>query len=125
MGISTLESGGKWYAYSGTVSGDASLPAFYDLITIPNTGLADSFVRVLPYYGPPVATAPASALGVEVLINDVTVFKTQPDTPQDYARPDAIELFVPRQSKFTVISLNTAANNDEERGVAVLGWYVE
>jgi len=119
-----LESGGKWFAYSGSVAGDVTVPAAVDLITIQNSGLVDWFVKVFPFFGVPIATGPASALGLEIILDGVTIVKSQPDTPQDYDRPDLLELFIPRQSVLEVKSINTAANNDQERGVALLAWGV-
>jgi hypothetical protein len=41
-----LSDGSRFYAYSGIVQGDVSVPATITLIDIPNTGLKDSFVKI-------------------------------------------------------------------------------
>ena len=121
MGLSTLESGGRWYAYSGIVSADATLPTSYDLIKIPNTGLRDSYVKIQPFYGVPVSAIAGEQLGLQISLNDISVYESQP-VPE--ARPFELEIFVPRQSQLDVLSLNTAANNNQDRGVIVVGWYI-
>ncbi len=118
-----LASGDRFYAYSGIVQGDVSVPATVKLIDIPNIGLRDTFVKITPFFGDLVSGAATAILGIQILIDGIEVLESQ--TQQGYldqTRP--WELFVPRGSKFEVISLNTAGNNTQDRGVTVLGWYL-
>jgi len=123
-----LPSGGKWSAYSGSVGQFASIPSSVDLIEIPSTGLADSYVKIFPFYGRPTTTAAGDALGIEVLIDQVTVYKSRngrSGVSFDAQGTAPIELFVPKQSNLQVKSINTANNTLQERGVCVLGWALE
>jgi hypothetical protein len=112
----------KWYAYSGVVQGDVSVPATITLIDIPNSGLKNGFIKIQPCYGNAVSTSVGNQLGIEVKIDGVSVFDAQAHYP--YGDRDNFELFVPKQSRLEVISLNTSNNNNQKRGVTVLGWYV-
>ena len=120
-----LSDGTKWFSYSGMLVGDVSVPSTVPLTTILNTGLSDSFVKIQPIFAQPVSTGGGNALGIIIKINDLEVIKSQ-----DYAWDNfgeavgSIELFVPRQSKLEILSLNTSANNTQERGVTTLGWYI-
>ena len=125
MSAQTLLSGGdKWFSYSGEIFGDVSAPATINMILIPNTGLRDSYVFIEPYYGVPVSTANASAPGIEVKIDDVTVIKNQANRQNNDMSHNTFRIFVPRQSKLEVISLNTAANNTQIRGCNLIGYYL-
>ena len=125
MSAQTLLSGGdKWFSYSGEIFGDVSAPATINMILIPNTGLRDSYVFIEPYYGVPVSTANASAPGIEVKIDDVTVIKNQANRQNNDMSHNTFRIFVPRQSKLEVISLNTAANNTQIRGCNLVGYYL-
>ncbi len=125
MSAQTLLSGGdKWYSYSGSIFGDVSAPATIQLILVPNTGLRDSYVFIEPYYGVPVNTANASAPGIEVKIDNVTVIKNQANRQNNDMSHNTFRIFIPRQSKLEVISLNTSANNTQERGCNVIGYYL-
>jgi len=114
----------KWYAYSGIVQGDITVPASITLIDIPNTGLKNAFVKIQPSYGEPTVTSGGNALGISISIDGIEVVKSQLSDPNDRTEVVEYELFIPRQSRLEVISLNKAANNTQERGVTVLGWYV-
>lgn len=120
-----LSEGERFYAYSGVVTGDVSLPATISLINITN-GLRDSFVKILPFQGRPVATGVSDGLGIAVLIDGVEVYKDQQRSNYNNAPSvdNHIELFVPRQSTLEIQSINTANNNNQERGVTLLGWYL-
>tara|TARA_Y100001970_G_scaffold252934_1_gene327135 strand:- start:356 stop:739 length:384 start_codon:yes stop_codon:yes gene_type:complete len=127
MSAQTVLSGGdKWYSYSGVVSGDVSVPASIQLVFLPNTGLRDSLVSIQPYYGRENNDSGGNVLGIEVKIDDVTVIKQQSSVTGVYSMRNTTDfnLFVPRQSKFEVISLNTSGNNVQERGCTVLGYYL-
>jgi len=119
----TLSSGRKWYAYSGVIVGGGAVPAFITLLNLPNTGLRDSFVRVNPFYSFPIAFAPGSALGIEVTIDGIVVLRSQ-GNDINYHRDESFELFVPKQSSMLIESRNTPANNGQERGCNLLGWYL-
>ena len=114
--------GSKWFSYSGMVVGDVSAPSSISLTNIPNTGLLDSFIKINSPLSQPVSTAANSQLGLAVKINDVEVINSQGPDPNDFYQTE-FELFVPRQSKLEILSLNTSANNTQERGVTTLGWY--
>ena len=127
MSAQTVLSGGdKWYSYSGVVSGDVSVPASIQLVFLSNTGLRDSLVSIQPYYGRENNDSGGNVLGIEVKIDDVTVIKQQSSVTGVYSMRNTTDfnLFVPRQSKFEVISLNTSGNNVQERGCTVLGYYL-
>ncbi len=125
MSAQTLLSGGdKWYSYSGEVFGDVSAPATISMILIPNTGLRDSFILVEPFYGQPISATTGEGLGIEVKINDVTVINNQSSRhPYDIIH-NTFSIFVPRQSKLEVISLNTSSNNTQIRGCNLIGYYL-
>jgi len=119
-----LKSGRQWYAYSGIVQGGPTIPAFVTLIDILSTGLKDCFVKIQPCYGNLVSTS-SPALGILVLIDDVEIFDNQNYEPSRTGdRPEIIELFIPRQSRLTIKSINAEANTLQDRGVTVLGWYL-
>jgi len=127
MSAQTLLSGGqKWFSYSGVLFGDVSAPATIQMVLIPNTGLRDSLVSIQPYYGRENNDSGGNVLGIEVKIDDVTVIKQQSSVTGVYSMRNTTDfnLFVPRQSKFEVISLNTSGNNVQERGCTVLGYYL-
>jgi len=124
-GFKTLSNGRQWYSYSGIVQGGPTIPAFVDLVDITSTGLKDSYVKITPFYAVPITNAAGDALGIKVLIDDVEVYEQQPRL-SDYGHNRAanvIELFIPRQSKLSVKSINTANNTLQDRGVVILGWY--
>ncbi len=127
MSAQTLLSGGdKWFSYSGELFGDVSAPSTIQLNLIPNTGLRDSYVRIMPFFDRPVSSGTGVQLGIQVKLNDTTVVKSQ-----YYGLPtenlDVIEgfsLFIPRQSKLEIVSLNTSGNNTQIRGCNLIGYYL-
>ena len=123
MSAQTLLSGGeKWYSYSGVTFGDLSVPTTIQMIFVPNTGLRDSYVKIQPTYGLEVASGSGDQLGISVLIDDVEVVNRQNFY---YSSDDgSIDLFVPRQSKFEIVSLNTSNNNTQKRAVTLIGYYL-
>ena len=116
-----LSDGSRFYAYSGVLQGDVSVPASITLISIPNTGLKDTFVKIQPFFGQEVSSSSGQQLGFQVLIDDNIVFEYGNLT---YALNDHnhYEFFVPRGSKLECISINKPNNNTQDRGVAMLGW---
>ena len=124
MSAQTLLSGGdKWFSYSGVKFGDVSAPATIQLNFIPNTGLRDSMIVVQAFYGLAVTATGTAQLGIIIKIDDTEVVKFQ---GREYSREDndTFNLFVPRQSKLEVISINTSGNNTQERGANILGYYL-
>jgi len=123
-----LSGGDKWFSYSGPVFGGAPVPATIQLNFIPNTGLRDSFIIIEPYYTAVISTSVNQGLGIEIKIDDVTVIKQQGNrfgaSGDDTSSLREFKLFVPRQSKLEVISLNTSGNNTQERGVNLIGYYL-
>ena len=118
-----LSGGDKWYSYSGVLVGDVSVPATISMVLIPNIGLKDSYVVFQPFYGKPVNQSGATQLGIEIKLDDVTIIKSQ--IYFEYAdKNETYNIFVPRQSKLEVISLNTSGNNTQERGVNLIGYYL-
>ena len=118
-----LSDGSRFYAYSGIVQGDGSVPASITLISIPNTGLKDSFVKIQPSFGNANASGGGDSLGISVLIDGVEVINQQGQTATNHSRAtQEMNLFIPRQSSLTILSLNTSGNNTQERGVTMLGW---
>jgi hypothetical protein len=129
MSALTLLSGGdKYFSYSGVLFGDVSVPATIQMILIPNTGLKDSLVMIEPYYGVSISQGTDSGLGIEVKLDDVTVIKQQAyrygASGDDTSSLREFKLFVPRQSKLEIVSLNTTANNTQQRGVNLIGYYL-
>jgi len=121
-----LTSGDRYYAYSGVVQGDVSVPASITLLSM-DSGLKDSFVKIKAFYDILISGTAASTLGISVLIDGAEVYRTR----QYYGGSQAIqpdgeetELFVPRQSTLEVVSLNTSGNNTQNRGCTLLGWYL-
>ena len=124
MSAQTLLSGGdKYYAYSGVIQGGVSVPTSIQLILLPNTGLRDSLVQIMPFFGQPISSGGTEALGLEIKLNDVSIYNMQRFDPNDY-KGDFTQLFVPRQSKLEIISLNTSDNNSQKRGANILGYYL-
>lgn len=124
MSAQTLLSGGdKWYSYSGVLFGDVSVPATIQLNFIPNTGLRDSMIVVQAFYGLAATSTGSAQLGIIIKIDDTEVVKFQ---GREYSREDndTFNLFVPRQSKLEVLSINTSGNNTQERGANILGYYL-
>tara|TARA_R100000773_G_C4211734_1_gene111143 strand:- start:393 stop:776 length:384 start_codon:yes stop_codon:yes gene_type:complete len=127
MSAQTLLSGGdKWFSYSGEVFGDVSAPATIQLNLIPNTGLRDSYVQIQSYFGKQVGDGDGTGLGIEIKINDVTVINSQTFRGNRWnsIAENPFMLFVPRQSKLEVISINTSVNNTQIRGCNILGYYL-
>ena len=121
-----LSDGKKWFAYSGSVIGDVSVPATITMINIPNTGLRDSYVTIQPTFALPTAYTLADGLGIAINIDGIEVYRSvlgRLDQGCPIFLPD-ICLFVPRQSELQVISLNTAANNNDSRGANVVAYYI-
>jgi hypothetical protein len=115
-----LSDGSRFYAYSGVLQGDVSVPASITLISIPNTGLKDSFIKIQGFFGLEASSSSSQQLGIKVLIDDIEVYDNQNFY---YSSDDAtIELFIPRQSKLEILSSNTTGNNTQNRGCSVLGW---
>ena len=123
-----LSGGDKYYSYSGIVFGDVSAPATISMILIPNTGLRDSLVQIEPFFGVPVVDTAGNGLGIEIKLDNVTIYKSQTQRANIGYRGMQIEnntqIFVPRQSKLEVISLNTSGNNTQERGCTLIGYYL-
>ena len=123
--MTMLSTGNKWNSYSGVTFGDVSVPATIQLIFIPNTGLKDSYVKIQPFFGQNVSTAAAMSVGILVKIDDVEIIKAQDrDADSQQMNSNGFDLFVPRQSKLEILSLNTSGNNTQERGVNILGYYL-
>ena len=128
MSAQTVLSGGdKWYSYSGEIFGDVSVPTSISMILIPNTGLRDSYIELYPFYSDLISGTAASALGIQIKLNDTVILKSK----QYYGGNQAIQqdselvnLFIPRQSKLEVISLNTSGNNTQIRGCNLIGYYL-
>ena len=126
MSAQTVLSGGdKWYSYSGEIFGDVSVPTSISMILIPNTGLRDSLVYVQPFYGIVASGTTGTQLGIEIKLDDTTIYKAQSGRSTDFNQVDNnIQLFIPRQSKIEIISLNTSGNNTQIRGANLLGYYL-
>ena len=100
-----LSEGTKWFAYSGIVQGDVSVPASITLIDIPNTGLRDSYVCISPSYARAITNTNGTQLGITIAIDDIVVVNSQRyEQESDYVEEH--KLFVPRQSKLTITSLH-------------------
>jgi hypothetical protein len=119
-----LSSGDKWYSYSGSVIGDVSVPATIQLILIPNTGLRDSLIELQPFYGQPESTSSTQQLGIVLKSDDVEIYRNQGNDYRPFSYNEQIRLFIPRQSKLEVISLNTSGSNTQLRGANLIGYYL-
>jgi|TARA_R110000824_G_scaffold325853_1_gene512745 hypothetical protein len=120
-----LSDGKKYFSYSGVRLGDITLPATITLLTIDNTGLRDSLVKIQPFFGRPIATGTNDPLGLLITIDGIEVVKQLQNNskfPEFY--PCEFELFVPRQSSLEILSINTSNNNLQERGCNLIGWYL-
>tara|TARA_Y100001963_G_scaffold81797_1_gene113445 strand:- start:414 stop:779 length:366 start_codon:yes stop_codon:yes gene_type:complete len=118
-----LSGGDKYYQNSGVVIGDVTSPATISLITIPNTGLRDSFV-IIQYSCGNIISSGGDQLGISVKLDDVEIINAQGDLREREINPETWNLFVPRQSKLEIISLNTSGNNTQKRSVNLLGYYL-
>ena len=121
-----LSGGDKYYSYSGEVFGDVSVPATISMITIDNTGLRDSYMQIQPFFGQPVVETSSEGLGIKVKLDNVVV--SNYDSIQGARWGPIVEnpimLFVPRNSKIEVISINSSGNNTQIRGANILGYYL-
>ena len=121
-----LSGGDKWFSYSGEIFGDVSAPATISMINIDNTGLRDSLTLVQPYFSKPTTTSNNEGLGIQIKLDNVVIYNSQvgitPQTPTLTMNP--IQVFLPRNSKLEVISINTSGNNTQIRGCNVLGYYL-
>tara|TARA_R110000822_G_scaffold103063_1_gene229603 strand:+ start:266 stop:649 length:384 start_codon:yes stop_codon:yes gene_type:complete len=121
-----LSGGDKYYSYSGELFGDVSVPATIPMITIDNTGLRDSLIQIQPYFGQLVNTSNNEGLGIEIKLDNVTIFKNQiyQATIRSNQIENQLQFFAPRNSKLEVISNNTTGNNTQTRGVTLIGYYL-
>ena len=121
-----LSGGDKYYSYSGEVFGDVSVPATISMITIDNTGLRDSYMQIQPFFGQPVVETSSEGLGIKVLLDNIVVANY--DSIQGARWGPIVEnpimLFVPRNSKIEVVSINSSGNNTQIRGANILGYYL-
>jgi hypothetical protein len=125
MSAQTLLSGGdKWFSYSGEVFGDVSVPATIQLILVPNTGLRDSYVKIMPNYGRDIVDTNNQQLGIQIKLNDTIIVNSQRTAFYETRLYDSFELFIPRQSKLEVIRLNTTGNNTQISNCNLIGYYL-
>jgi len=127
MSAQTVLSGGdKYYSYSGEVFGDVSAPATISMILLPNTGLRDSLIQVNAFFGKDVSTSNGQQLGLQIKLDDVIILNEQPARSSEIytVSNNMYSLFIPRQSKVEIISLNTSGNNTQIRGVNLIGYYL-
>ena len=123
-GQTLLSVGDKWYSYSGVLQGDVSVPATISMILIPNTGLRDSLVYIQPFFGLTQSSSESEQIGLLVKIDDVEIIKQLERKQNTAFDATPFNLFIPRQSKLEIISLNASANNTQERGVTLIGYYL-
>ena len=121
--LTLLSDGNRYYAYSGQIFGDVSSPATIPLVTIDNTGLRDSYV-IIQYSCGNIVSSGADQLGVSVKLDGVEIINAQNDLREREINPETWNIFVPRNNKLEIISLNTSGNNTQLRGVTVLGYYL-
>jgi len=122
--MTMLSVGNKWYSYSGMLFGDVSVPATIQMIFIPNTGLKDSLIQVLPCFSLPADDTAGQGLGITIKLDDVEIYKSQPAIQRRNTVTNTIPLFIPRQSKLEILSNNTTGNNTQTRGCTVIGYYL-
>ena len=117
-----LSGGDKYYSYSGILFGDVSVPASIPMINIDNTGLKDSNIKISPFFGKEVSSSSDHQLGVSVKLDNVEIINRQNFY---YSSDDGhLELFMPRNSKLEILSLNTTNNNTQTRGATLIGYYL-
>ena len=87
-------------------------------------GLKNGFVKFQASYGRPNGVALTDTLGISILIDGIQIYRSQGTDYRPPASRTPIELFVPKQSRIEVISLNTSNNNTQDRACTILGWYV-
>lgn len=114
----------RYYAFSGLLQAGAAQPATLTLIDIPDTGLRNSIVQIQPFFGLPVTTAANEGLGTQILIDDVIVFEQKSPDPFYRDIQSIIQIPVPKNSKLTVLSLNTNGNSTQSRGANLIGYYI-
>ena len=103
---------------------DLKLFKIFSLLKFENTGLKDLFLKIHASYARPAGLGVNDTLGISVLIDGVEVYKSQGTDYRPPASRTPVELFVPKQSTLEVLSLNTSANNTQERACVALGWYL-
>jgi len=114
----------RFFAYSGLLQGDATSPATVTLVDIPDSGLRNAIIQIQPFFGLPITTATNEGLGIQVLIDDEIVFEQKSPDPFYRGVQSSINLFLKKQSKLTVLSLNTNGNNSQSRGANLVGYFV-
>tara|TARA_R110002124_G_scaffold79381_1_gene211171 strand:+ start:481 stop:864 length:384 start_codon:yes stop_codon:yes gene_type:complete len=121
-----LSGGDKYYSYSGEIFGDVSVPASIPMITIDNTGLRDSLIQVNGFFGKDVSTTNGQQLGIQIKLDNVIILNEQPARSSEIytVTNNTYSLFMPRNSKLEIISLNTSGNNTQIRGVNLIGYYL-
>lgn len=88
-------------------------------------------MQIQPFFGRPInATNTNVALGLQIKLDDVTIYRQggedgQSGLHEQFMRvQNLVTLFIPRQSKLEVISLNTTDNNTQIRGANLIGYYL-
>jgi len=120
-----LSGGDKYYSYSGEIFGDVSAPATIPMITIDNTGLKDSYVKIMPSYGKDISDANSQQLGIQVKLDNIIIIEAQRTAfYETQYGPNSFELFLPRNSKLEIIRLNTTGNNTQISTVNLIGYYL-
>tara|TARA_R100001594_G_scaffold70536_1_gene104904 strand:- start:986 stop:1510 length:525 start_codon:yes stop_codon:yes gene_type:complete len=106
------------YGASGSVVGDVTLPATISLLSF-NVGRRDIMCQVFFYSGQAIDTT--APLGWQIDINDNTVLKIQGNVSPDAYQAGGWMQFWPAEGKITILSLNSANNNTQERGCYFVG----
>ena len=96
------------------------------MITIDNTGLRDSLIQVNGFFGKDVSTTNGQQLGIQIKLDNVIILNEQPARSSEIytVTNNTYSLFMPRNSKLEIISLNTSGNNTQIRGVNLIGYYL-
>jgi len=123
LGKREYSDGSGYYANSGLKAGDFTLPAVITLLDF-ETGLNDAEAVLTPGFSLPTVTTFQEGLGIQVLMDGNIVYEFK--SPDGFYRnvPNGINLFIPRQIQFTVLSLNTSGNNGQSRCAILKAKYI-
>tara|TARA_Y100000401_G_scaffold101974_1_gene91925 strand:+ start:783 stop:1184 length:402 start_codon:yes stop_codon:yes gene_type:complete len=123
LGKREYSDGSGYYGQSGLKTGDATLPATITLLDF-NTGLTDAEAILTAGFSLPITTAVNEGLGIQVLMDDNIVYEFKSPDPFYRNIPNGINLFLPRQVQFKVLSLNTNGNNGQSRCAIIKAKYI-
>lgn len=123
LGKREYSDGSGYYGNSGLKTGDATLPATITLFDF-NSGLKDAEGILTAGFSLPITTAANEGLGIQILFDDNIVYEFKSPDPFYRNIPNGINIFIPRQIRFKVLSLNTNGNNGQSRCATLTAKYI-